>query len=163
MGQGMWKLVVLLLVVVAGSGFAFIKPTTEFSFNPATGQARFIDTKDNRVQVDDFKVSKNPDGTFNCEFKQLLVENQSSPVINANVNQMLAFAEQQRAANEGIKAAFDGITNVAAQIMPGLAMLKGMQGTQAEDISRFESALQRLNEIKEKLQPPKPATQPAAQ
>ena len=61
-------------------------------------------------------------GKFTIE--KLVISNKSSPVIEANVQQMLAFAEQQRAANEGITAAFDGIAQTVSSLTPIVGELR---------------------------------------
>ena len=74
-------------------GCAFIKPVTEVMFNPATGEMVVRDSKDNSLDIKGLKVLKNPDGTFSLELEQGTFANQSSTVIEANVQQMLAFVE----------------------------------------------------------------------
>ncbi len=117
--------VLMAVVVILGgcvlTGCAFIKPTTQlkagiFGFE-------FYDTKDNDVVVKGAHF--NPE-TKEFTVDELTVANKSSPVIEANIAQMMAFVEQQHAANEGIKAAFDGlaqmtglITRMAETILPG--------------------------------------------
>lgn len=89
-------------------GCAFITPTTELS-GPGWS---FRDTKDNDI---DLVASYDPE-TKSFKIEKLIISNKSSPVIEANVQQMLAFVEQQKAANEGIKAAFEGITSTINQL-----------------------------------------------
>jgi len=91
-------------------GCAFIKPTTELQ-GPGW---RFTDTKDNDI---DLVCSYDPD-THAFKIEKLVISNKSSPVIEANVQQMLAFVEQQKAANEGIKAAFAGIAETVGSLVP---------------------------------------------
>ena len=144
----------LACCVLLVCGCAFITPTTEFSFNPATGQARFVDTKDNRVEMKALKVSKNGDGTFACDVDSLMVENQSSPVIRENIGQMLAFTEQQRAANEGMQIAFQGLTSVVRELVPLATVLRA--GAYSPD--QLDEWMLRLDRLRE-LAPP--STQPA--
>lgn len=120
----MSKWIIVVLLILGGcilTGCAFIEPTTELSGGPFGW--RFYDSKDNDITL------KNAE--FNADSRafsidELTIVNRSSPVIEANVQQMLAFVEQQKAANEGIKAAFDGlaqmtglITRMAETILPG--------------------------------------------
>ena len=114
-----WCVSCLLLSCL--SACAFIKPVTEVMFNPATGEMVVRDSKDNNLDIKGLKVLKNPDGTFSLELEQGTFANQSSTVIEANVQQMLAFVEQQKAANEGIKAAFEGINRILGIIGPAVA------------------------------------------
>ena len=92
------------------AGCAFIKPTTEI-VGPGW---RFTDTKDNDI---DLVCSYDPE-TNAFKIDKLIISNKSSPVVEANVQQMLAFAEQQRAANEGIKTAFEGINQILGLLKP---------------------------------------------
>ena len=114
--------IVLILGGCVLSGCAYNKPTTELSAS-AFGGFKFYDSKDNDIIVKGAEF--NPE-TKQFSVEELTVKNAASPVIDANVQQMLAFVEQQRAANEGIKAAFDGlatmtglITRMAETILPG--------------------------------------------
>ena len=101
------------------TGCAFIKPTTAFSINPITRTISFVDTKDNDIEVTG--VTYSPENGFGLE--SLIVSNKSSPVIEADVAQMLAFVEQQRAANEGIAQALAGISNIVANLSTIVAEL----------------------------------------
>ena len=112
------------LVLSCLSACAFIKPVTEVMFNPATGEMVVRDSKDNSLDIKGLKVLKNPDGTFSLELEQGTFANQSSTVIEANVQQMLAFVEQQKAANEGITAAFAGIAQTLASLAPLVSELR---------------------------------------
>jgi len=98
------------------SACAFIRPTTELC-GPGW---RFTDTKDNDI---DFVGNFDPTtGKFTIE--KLVISNKSSPVIEANVQQMLAFVEQQKAANDGIKAAFAGIAQTIGSLAPLVSELR---------------------------------------
>lgn len=119
------KTLILMLVLVFAtavlSGCAWFKPTTEIVFNPATGTVRFTDTKDNDIHFDKVSV------VWNADDGSVLVDNftaanKSSPVVYANVQQMLAFVEQQRAANEGITAALSGLNGIVQTLVPFLPL-----------------------------------------
>lgn len=89
----MRKMLSPLCLLFLLEGCAFITPTTELS-GPGW---HFVDTKDNDIEF----VGNFESGKFIIE--KLTISNKSSPVIEANVQQMLALVEQQKAANEGIK------------------------------------------------------------
>ena len=116
---------ILATLLVLSCGCAFIKPITEIKGGPMGW--RFTDTKDNDVLVKN--AIYNPDtGSFSVE--EVNVSNKSSPVIEANVQQMLAFVEQQRAANEAI-------LGVMAELRQAVGILTGgtvelIKGSQAQ-------------------------------
>jgi len=116
---------VCALALLLGTGCAFIKPTTELKGGPFGW--RFTDTKDNNVLVKNAEYDPKT-GQFSVE--EVNVSNQSSPVIEANVQQMLAFVEQQRAANEAI-------LGVMAELRQAVGILTGgtvelLRGSQAQ-------------------------------
>jgi hypothetical protein len=103
----------LLLPYLAGgclttqaTGCAMIEPQTAFSVSPF-GTVRFFDSKDNDIIVKGLQFDPDSNG---FSLAEMTVTNKSSPVIDANVQQMMAFVAQQQAANEGITAAFDGLS-----------------------------------------------------
>ena len=118
-------LVVLSAIVCLGGcvlGCAFIKPTTQLS-GGALGW-EFVDTKDNDIALEG--ASFDPASkTFKIE--KLIIGNKSSPVIEANVQQMLAFVEQQKAANEGIKAVFAGLSDMMNVVRGTVSDLSAMR------------------------------------
>lgn len=101
-----------LVIGPCNAGCAQIKPTTQVSINPITRTISFKDTKNNDVTFEE--VSYNHD-TKTFYVKGFVLKNNSSEVIDSNVQQMMAFVEQQRAANEGITQAFAGLAeNISA-------------------------------------------------
>jgi hypothetical protein len=91
----------LFSLIVLIPACAYNKPTTELRVNPMTRSVAFTNTKDVDATVEKVAVTwSNDGGSF--EIDGFTVSDQASPVIKENVQQMLAFAEQQRAANEGI-------------------------------------------------------------
>lgn len=103
-----------LMAVVLLAGCAYNEPKTVFGVD-RTGKISFADGKDNDLQV------AHAEGEWGGQTGRFVIDNltlsnNASRVIKENVQQMLAFAEQQRAANEGIRAAFDGLTSLAGQL-----------------------------------------------
>ncbi len=114
----LWALVMLVLF----SGCAFIEPATEISVNPFTKTVTVRSSKDDKLEVRDLVVTWGPEGG-SLKLGSLVAAGQSSPVIEANVEQMLAFTEQQRAANEGIVGALEsvsGMVNTMAGVVQAL-------------------------------------------
>lgn len=112
------------------AGCAFIKPTTQITVNPATGAISICDTKDNvvGVEVEGLELIRTPDGTtVKLPKLKLNISNNASDVATANIGQMLAVAEQQKAANDGIRAAFEGLTSLAGALRGALAELRQVQ------------------------------------
>ena len=114
-----WIATVMMLVLVLCSGCLFgcawIKPTTQVSVNPLTRTISIYNTKDVDLAIEGFEVSwDNKSGTI--ELEKIVVSDKASSVIDANVKQMLAFTEQQRAANEGIAAALAGIRDIVDEL-----------------------------------------------
>jgi len=118
----------LMMSCVPIGGCAYFKPVTEIVFSPATGEFRITDSKDNALLLQNFKVNKGPDGKFTLSLQKGEFTNNASRVAEANAQQMLAFTEQQRAANEGIVATLSGLSNLAARLTP-LADLLGTTST----------------------------------
>ena len=87
--------------MLALTGCAWIKPTTEIRMNPMTRTLTVTNTKDVDITIDELYVDWRPDGGT-VKVKKFVVSDKSSPVVTANVQQMLAFVEQQKAANEGL-------------------------------------------------------------
>ena len=106
-------LCLLLLVVscVSIPGCAFIKPETKIGVNPITKTVSVYNTKDVDLTVDRITATTKDGGSLSVE--NLVISDKASSVIEANVKQMLAFVEQQKAANEGIQIV---MTNLAAVI-----------------------------------------------
>lgn len=98
------------------AGCAFIKPTTELA-GPGW---HFVDTKNNDIEIVNLNVDPE---TKAVHADSIVVRNNASDVVTANVAQMMAFVEQQRAANEGIREAFVGITNTANALSGALLNL----------------------------------------
>lgn len=117
----------LLIVMLAlAGGCAFIKPTTEIKFNPLTGTMSVLNTKDVDVVAKNLHVSKLPDGGGTFDVDEITISDKSSPVIEANVQQMLAFVEQQRAANEGIIGSLKAIGDMVGLLTNATeAILRG--------------------------------------
>jgi hypothetical protein len=109
-----------LCLFVAGCihGCAYADPATRLSINPVTRTISFSDTKDNDVSVE--YVGYNAD-TKQFEVKNFVLRNNSSDVREIDVQQMLAFVEQQKAANDGIKAAFEGLSHTVGILGEALA------------------------------------------
>ena len=146
----MWRWIILP-VVLAGlfvPGCAFIKPTTRLA-GPGW---EFVDTKDNDIQIKNAKFDPETKG-FSVE--DLIVANKSSPVIEANVKQMLAFAEQQRAFNEGLQVAMTGLANIVNELVPALGMLR----TQTSSTTELQTLIGTLRRQLETV-PIVPTTQP---
>ena len=119
-------LTLVMLLCAALAGCAWIKPTTQIKFNPYTGTISVFNTKDVDVTFKKIVATKGADGSATLEVEDAIISDKSSPVIKENVNQMLAFVEQQRAANEGIGIALQGIGSMI-QTLAGAtqAILRG--------------------------------------
>ena len=113
------------LVLLMTTGCAFIKPTTSLSINPLTRTLTFTDTKDQDIDISGVDLSKNGDD-YAFKVESVTISSKASPVIEANVQQMLAFVEQQKAANEGIQIALAGISDIVAKLVPLVEGLSGM-------------------------------------
>jgi len=120
------RLALIVLAVGLSPGCAFIKPTTEITFDPLTHSVRVFNTKDVNVIVDDLKVTWDSPNGNEFSVTKLEISDLSSPVIEKNVQQMLAFVEQQKAANEGIIGSlrvlgdsFNFLANVVRSILQG--------------------------------------------
>jgi len=114
----MKKILIFLTCCLVG-GCAYANPGTTLKFDPLNYEVYFYDTKDNDVEL--AELSYNVDtGAF--AMKDLKIRNNASDVREANVAQMMAFVEQQRAANEGIIAAFNGLAELTNML--GLATSK---------------------------------------
>lgn len=137
--KGFLSSVVCLVMVGCLLGCAFIEPTTQLRINPITRTIEFTDTKNNDVQVDLIQYVENfsSNGVLVRQFviDNLLISNNSSEVIEQNVKQMLAFVEQQKAANEGIKVALEGLTNIVGSLISRVNGILQAIGQIAPDIS----------------------------
>jgi len=78
--------------MLALTGCAWIKPTTEIRMNPMTRTLTVTNTKDVDITIDELYVDWRPDGGT-VKVKKFVVSDKSSPVVTANVQQMLAFVE----------------------------------------------------------------------
>jgi len=97
----------------------------------------FTDTKDNDISFDE--ASYDP-ATKQFSIKGLVIRNNASDPMIANVQQIMAIVEQQKAANEGLKVFMDGI-------QPALSLLGGLQGIAASEPScPIGEALARLTQ-----------------
>ena len=119
---------VLPLACILTVGCAWIKPTTEISFSPLTRTISIFNTKDVDLTFKKMDVSWTADGGA-LVVKDFALSDKSSPVIEANVEQMLAFAEQQRAANEGIIGSLNAIADMVGivnqmlmRVLPGSSL-----------------------------------------
>lgn len=113
------KLGLLLTVAVIAGGCAMIKPTTEVKVDPMSKSVSLYNTKDVDLHVDNVQ-GKSGDSSFSID--NLTVSDKSSPVIKENVQQMLAFVEQQKAANEGIAISLAGVSNIIRELIPYLQL-----------------------------------------
>ena len=108
---------IMILGGCVWTGCGMITPTTEVRGGQSFGSPYFElkSTKDESVSLN--KATYNPE-TKEIEIEGLEINSASSPVIRENVQQMLAFVEQQRAANEGISIAMTGIANILSSLVP---------------------------------------------
>jgi hypothetical protein len=130
-----WMLIVVAVLVLFGPGCAMIKPTTELT---GPGFA-FRDTKDNDVTVK--KVEYNPE-TKALTIKDLAVSNKASPVIRENVKQMLAFVEQQKAANEGIRIALSGLRDLVKEMIPFLNLTQDTMAAVLHQLATIDAQIE---------------------
>jgi len=114
-----------LLMLGFASGCAFFKPACEVVFVPESRSIKILNTKDVDITLKNLKVAwYEGGGSFDVD--KLVISDKSSPVIKENVQQMLAFAEQQRAANEGIIGSLTAIGNMVNVLSRALeAILRG--------------------------------------
>ncbi|HUT14048.1 MAG TPA: hypothetical protein VMY42_26405 [Thermoguttaceae bacterium] len=96
-----WTACALTMAASMQVGCAFITPTTEIRFNPVAKSLSIINTKDVDLSFDSLHVEWQ-EGSGKLDMENVVIADKSSPVIKENVQQMLAFAEQQKAANEGL-------------------------------------------------------------
>lgn len=108
---------ILAIVVMCVGGCAMIEPKTTVAVNPITGSVKVTNTKDTDLEA---KGVKAVSGEKSFEMESLTLSDKSSPVIKENVQQMLAFVEQQKAANEGIAIALSGINESLKTLVPFL-------------------------------------------
>lgn len=105
-------LILLLTVVPLTTGCAFIKPTTKVTMNPLTRTVGIYNTKDVDLSFDKLAVTWGEKGGGNLAVDNFVVADKATPVIEANVQQMMAFVEQQKAANEGIIGSLQAIASM---------------------------------------------------
>jgi len=92
----------LMVVVVLAPGCGLIEPATTFKINPITRTVTFTNNKDVDLSFDEITAKWDKEGGGEIILKNWVVSDKATPVIEANVAQMMAFVEQQKAANEGI-------------------------------------------------------------
>lgn len=99
----------LMLLVGCGA----VEPTTEFSMG--VFGTKFVDTKDNNVSVKGLKWK-------DLEMEELIIRNNASDVMTANVAQMAALNEQMKIHGENIRAGIAELSGLvrAATPMAGL-------------------------------------------
>jgi len=139
-----WCLISLTAVVAAAlglgsciTGCAMITPHTQVGFDPVSRTVTFYDSKDNSIIVKN--MTYDPEGGFTLE--ELTIDNKSTPVIEANVQQMLAFVEQQKAANEGIIAFMGGLANIVGQLTPLVGNLQTATQQQCELVELLQALI----------------------
>ena len=103
-------LAALLGCCVPLPGCAFIRPTTQVGVNPFTRTVEVYNTKDVDISVGHVEAITKDGGSLTLD--DLVISDKASPVIEANVGQMLAFVEQQKAANEGIRIVMQNLADV---------------------------------------------------
>jgi len=153
--------IVLVFAAVNAAGCAFFKPSTEISVNPISKTIRYVNTKDTEGQLKGLKGSwTTPDGgSGSFELAELSASDKSSPVLERLEKTMLAFVEQQKAGNEGIRIALSGLSELAQQVVP----LVGMLRSQTSEMIELQTMLGTLRKQSEKtpVNPTLPsATQP---
>ena len=121
-----WLVMAIACQAVLCTGCAWINPTTEFGISPWTKTFYVKNNKDVNVSIKRLKLTKDGDGILSFEADDVEISDMSSPVITENVKQMAMFVEQQRAANEGIGIALEGIGSMV-QTLAGAtqAILRG--------------------------------------
>jgi len=115
----------LLSLVLVLSGCGLIDPTTKIQFSPLTRTISIYNNKDVDLTFEKLDASWTPDGGT-LTVKGFLLSDKSSPVIKENVQQMLAFVEQQTAANEGIIGSLNAISDMVRLLTRGMeSVLRG--------------------------------------
>ncbi len=162
---------VLVLGAANATGCAFFRPTTEISVNPINKTIRYINTKDTEGQLKGLRgawtTADGGSGSF--ELAELSASDKSSPVLERIEKTMLAFVEQQKAGNEGIRIAMSGLAELANQVVP----LVGMLRTQTSEMVELQTLLGTLRKqitstpmaptvVTQPITDMPPATQPAA-
>lgn len=89
----------------------------------------FRDSKDNDIELKNLAVDPE---TKVVTLEYMSVRNNASDAARANVEQMMAFVEQQKAANEGIRITMEGLANIAGQLTAAIAALPTATTTTAE-------------------------------
>lgn len=100
--------IAMVAMVACLTGCAFIEPTTRVGGGLFGWE--FVDTKDNDILI---KNAEYDPKTQQFKVEEIKVTNKASDVVAANVEQMLAFTEQQRAANEGLIGVVKELANAA--------------------------------------------------
>ncbi len=90
----------------------------------------FRDSKDNDIEMLGLEVDPE---TKVITLESLIIRNNASDAARANVEQMMAFVEQQRAANEGIKLTMDGLVGIASQLTAAVSALPVNRGSTAAE------------------------------
>ena len=114
-----------IAALVVTGGCAFIKPTTLIELDPVNKTVRVLNTKDVDFTLESLTAEWTADGG-SVQVSGLTISDKSSPVITANVEQMLAFAEQQRAANEGLIGALQQLTGWLGELRQTMGLITQM-------------------------------------
>jgi hypothetical protein len=154
----MRKLIGLVLVAVVVGGCGMIKPETRITVNPSNGNVNLYNSKDVNVKAEKIEA-KNGDKTLAVE--NLDISDKSSPVIEQNVKQMLAFVEQQRAANEGIAITLSGVSQIIKEIVPFLNLTPNTLAAVLNQLKEVDARLATTYGTLELGSPPTSTTQPA--
>jgi len=154
---GIWAVIgfVAGMIILNVGGCAMIEPKTTVAVNPITGSVKVTNTKDTDLEA---KGVKAVSGEKSFEMESLTLSDKSSPVIKENVQQMLAFVEQQKAANEGIGIALKGITGMIKEMIPFLNLT---QGTMAAVLNQLKEVDMQIDIANQKLTLGRATTQPA--
>lgn len=149
----------LVAVLVLCCGCAFFKPVTKVKINPVNKTIDVENSKDVDVTMKNYKDSKTSDGGSSTAIGEITISDKASPVVYANVQQMLAFVEQQRAANEGIRIALTGISQTIKELIPFLNLTPN---TLAAVLNQLKEVDVQIDLANKKIITGSPATQPAA-
>lgn len=114
----LWAAMVAVIAVTGSCifGCAYDKDIGTFAeFDPVSHRFTFATKTDNQATLEEGGATWTESGG-SITIKNLDVNTNASDVRNANVNQMMAFVEQQRAANEGIQIALQGLSSIVMSV-----------------------------------------------
>lgn len=103
------------------TGCGNVEPETRVGWDPVRRQIVFRDTKDNDIEIKNLKYDPATDG-FSME--SLVIRNNASDVMTANVAQMQVILEMHKTFGQNAQIVLGGLADIAGQLTPLLGTLK---------------------------------------